>query len=255
MRQLLKYPGSKFRTAEWIISHFPEHHSYLEPFFGSGGVFFNKPPSRIEAINDLDNDVVNLFEVIRDYPEELAEAVFNVPYARSVFDCAFLQIPQGKIDRAVNFLVRNNMGHGFRTTGEKVGFKTDVQGREYAYAVRYWNNLPGQILEAAIRLKDAQIENRSVFSLLERYNHPNVLIYADPPYVLSTRFKKQYKHEFTEQDHIRLLEMLKQHKGYVVISGYDTELYNKMLEGWNTDVKSERAQNSTHRIEKIWMNF
>ena len=101
MRQLLKYPGSKFRTAEWIISHFPEHHSYLEPFFGSGGVFFNKPPSRIETINDLDNNVVNLFEVIRDYPEELAEAVFNIPYARAVFDCAFLQIPQGKIDKVV----------------------------------------------------------------------------------------------------------------------------------------------------------
>ena len=62
----MKYPGSKWGSADWIISHFPEHHSYLEPFFGSGGVFFNKPRSDIETINDLDGEVVNLFRQIRN---------------------------------------------------------------------------------------------------------------------------------------------------------------------------------------------
>mgnify|MGYP002945112966 CR=1 FL=1 len=57
MKALMKYPGSKWGSADWIISHFPEHHSYLEPFFGSGGVFFNKPRSDIETINDLDGEV------------------------------------------------------------------------------------------------------------------------------------------------------------------------------------------------------
>jgi DNA adenine methylase len=68
----MKYPGSKWGSADWIISHFPEHHSYLEPFFGSGGVFFNKPRSDIETINDLDGEVVNLFRQIRNDPERLA---------------------------------------------------------------------------------------------------------------------------------------------------------------------------------------
>ena len=71
----MKYPGSKWGSADWIISHFPEHHSYLEPFFGSGGVFFNKPRSDIETINDLDGEVVNLFRQIRNDPERLAREI------------------------------------------------------------------------------------------------------------------------------------------------------------------------------------
>lgn len=53
MRAVTKYPGSKWNLAKWIISHFPPHHSYLEPFFGSGAVLFNKPRSRIETVNVL----------------------------------------------------------------------------------------------------------------------------------------------------------------------------------------------------------
>lgn len=49
MRPVLKYPGSKWKMAEWIISLMPPHKSYLEPFFGSGAVFFKKEPSRIET--------------------------------------------------------------------------------------------------------------------------------------------------------------------------------------------------------------
>ncbi len=65
MRAIMKYPGSKWSIAKWIISYFPKHHSYLEPFFGSGAVLMNKPRSNIETVNDLDGNVVNLFEWIK----------------------------------------------------------------------------------------------------------------------------------------------------------------------------------------------
>jgi len=54
MKAILKYPGGKWRIADWIISHFPQHKVYCEPFFGSGAVFFSKSPSYIETINDID---------------------------------------------------------------------------------------------------------------------------------------------------------------------------------------------------------
>ncbi len=138
MKAIFKYPGSKWGIAQWIISHFPEHHSYLEPFFGSGAVLFNKPRSNIETVNDLDGNVVNLFECIKRDPEKLAHEIYYTPYARSVYDKAFGEIPEDPIGKAVNFYIRLNMGHGFRTNGEKVGWKNDVQGRERAYAAKEW---------------------------------------------------------------------------------------------------------------------
>ena len=77
MKAIAKYPGSKWSLSEWIISFFPKHHSYLEPFFGSGAVLFNKTRSHIETVNDLDQNVVNLFECIREDPKKLAEMVYG----------------------------------------------------------------------------------------------------------------------------------------------------------------------------------
>ena len=65
MKAITKYPGSKWSIADWIINFFPEHHSYLEPFFGSGAVLFNKPRSHIETINDLDGNVVTSLSASR----------------------------------------------------------------------------------------------------------------------------------------------------------------------------------------------
>lgn len=69
MEQILKYPGAKTRLAPWLLSFVPEHNVYLEPFFGSGALFFNKQPSKIETINDIDGEVCNLFRVIRQQAE------------------------------------------------------------------------------------------------------------------------------------------------------------------------------------------
>lgn len=254
MKAIMKYPGSKWRIADWIISHFPEHHSYLEPFFGSGGVFFNKPRSDIETINDLDGDVVNLFKWIRDDPERLAREIYFTPYSREIYESAFQKEPKNSLEKAVFFYIKLNMGHGFRTNGKKVGWKMDVQGRERAYGAADWCKVPEKIMEATERLRGVQIENRPAIELIQRFNFENVLIYCDPPYVLSSRAMKQYREEMADEDHEKLLDTLLKHKGPVVISGYSTLLYEKALGGWYREEYENRTQSGSRRTEVIWCN-
>ncbi len=257
MKAIIKYPGAKWGLAPWITSFFPPHRSYLEPFFGSGGVFFNKPRSSIETINDLDGDVVNLFEQIRRDPERLAHEIYWTPYARQIYDTAW-EAQYTETDpfrRAVNFYIRMMMGHGYRTTGERVGWKNDVQGRERAYAARYWCETPGAIFQAAERLRGVQIESLPAVDLIKRFNFPRVLIYADPPYLLETRNRKQYRCEMTDDDHRELLDTLKKHSGPVLISGYRSALYDDALRGWHLEEIDARNQKAEHRTEALWMNF
>lgn len=164
MKAVLKYPGSKWNIASQIVKLIPEHHSYVEPFFGSGAVLFNKSPSDIETINDLDSDVTNLFRCIQKDSERLAKLVMTTPFSREEYDRQF-EVPNEAIcidsfERAVNFLIRCWQGHGFRTNGYKVGWKNDVQGRERMYALWNWYRLPEWIIAIAERLRKVQIECR-----------------------------------------------------------------------------------------------
>lgn len=254
MNALLNYPGAKWGMAEEIVSLMPPHRSYLEPFFGSGAVLFNKPPSAIETVNDIDGDVVNFFTVLREHPEELARLIDLTPYARDVFDDAHHNRGTEPLDRAYRFAIRSKMGHGFKTY-EKTGFKIDRYSRERSYCVDCWNNLPKGIQIAAKRLKEVQIENRPALDIIRRFNFDNVLIYADPPYLLDTRGGKQYRHEMTEQDHIDLLAALLQHKGPVILSGYPSELYDRELNGWSRITRKAYNQNADQRTEVLWCNF
>ncbi len=256
MNAVIKYPGSKWRTAGWITSRFPSHHSYLEPFFGSGAVLFNKPRSDIETVNDLDGDVVNLFRWIKEDPEKLAHEIYYTPYARQVYEDALAQVPGDSLGKAVNFYIRLNMGHGFRTTGGKVGWKHDVQGRERAYAAYDWRRLPERIMEAAERLRGVQIENRPAVELMGKFNYPNVLIYLDPPYMPETRHGKQYRCEmYSRESHEELLCAAKKHRGPVLISGYESELYNSLLEGWRREETDNYSQTGSRKKEILWMNY
>ncbi len=255
MRCVMKYPGSKWSIVNWIIGFFPEHHSYLEPFLGSGAVLFNKPHSNIETVNDLDGNVVNLFEWIQKDPERLAHEIYYTPYARQVYEDAFALVPKDSLGKAVNFYIRLNMGHGFRTNGEKVGWKNDVQGRERSYASQDWCHLPEKIMRAAERLRGVQIENKPAIELMERFNYANVLVYLDPPYVLGTRHGKQYRYEMDDQDQCDLLDVALAHKGPLLISGYDNDLYNDRLHGWHREETVSYSQTCSKKREVLWMNF
>lgn len=255
MKAILKYPGAKWRIADWIISNMPKHHSYVEPFFGSGAVLFKKTPSAIETINDLDEDVVNLFRVVRNDAEPLIRSLTYTPYSRQEYENAYNSVPADDVEKARAFLIKCWQGHGFRNIkGHRSGWKNDVQGREAAYALRNWYRLPQWIELAVDRLKEVQIEHCDALQLIKRFNYPNVLIYADPPYVLSTRSGgKSYNFEMTDEQHIELIEALLQHQGPVILSGYQNEIYEKHLSDWRKISISNTAEKGLKREEILWI--
>lgn len=252
MKAVLKYPGAKWRISEWIISHFPEHKVYCEPFFGSGAVFFNKPQTYIETINDIDGNIVNLFKVCRDNPEELARLIEFTPFAREEFINCYDK-SDDPIEQARRTLVRYHQSFGTSNSSKRSWRNVQTYGGPRTATM--WNYLPGRISEVCERLKEAQIENVDAIELIKRYDDENTLIYCDPPYLRSLRKKNMYAYEASDEYHVELLDALKKSKSKIVLSGYDNQMYNEALAGWNTDEKKTTAQMGKHRVEKIWFNF
>jgi DNA adenine methylase len=249
---VLKYPGAKWTIGEWILSFVPKHRIYLEPFFGSGALFFTKHPSEIETINDINGDVVNLFCVIRNNPEKLAELVEMTPWARDEYYKSY-EKSEEPIEAARRFLVRCWMAFGTKTS-DRTGWRNDIQGRKYISCPNRWKVVPNRIIETALRLKDAQIENQPAVQLIKRYNFKDVFVYADPPYPLSTRSGRMYANEMLDEDHLELLETLKEHKGPVIIFGYACKLYDEILKGWRRETRKTLAELAREREEVLWMN-
>ena len=255
--KVLKWPGTKWGIVDQVVSLLPKHKIYLEPFFGSGAVFFSKPPCNTEVLNDLDGEVVNLFKCIRDYPEELARLIYLTPYSREEYRKSY-ERSGTDIERARQFLIRANMARaGMQYYSSSWRHAGPVEGAKSKQRVTGdWNRLPQGILEAAIRLKDAEIENKDAFELVEKYNRADCFIYADPPYLLSTRRQRYYNVEMTdESEHRKLIELLKKHSGPVLLSGYDSNLYNELLDGWDRKEIKTHAEQGKGRIEIIWANY
>lgn len=257
---VLKWPGAKWRIARWIVAQLPPHRVYLEPFAGSAAVFFTKAPSKLETINDLDGGVVNFYRVLRDQPLALARAVELTPYARGEFDACWAEPATGDpVEDARRFLVRIWGNHGMRVQrkggwAHTSGKAASVQGGNIAIRAEQWANVPARIAAATRRLREVQVEQRPALDLLARYDHRDCLVYADPPYVLSTRGEKQYNHEMTDADHRALLAALAAHPGPVVLSGYPCALYDEALAGWRRIERVTLAEAGAARTEVLWLN-
>lgn len=253
MNAILKYPGSKWRIASWVISHMPKHACYVEPFFGSGAVFFNKPPSSHEVINDVDHNVVNLMQVIRDHNDQLCEMISLTPWAREEFGRSYDSATTDPIEKARRFLVRCWQAHG-RKPGVRTGWRRKSVVNS-STTVGLWRKLPDRLQAAVERLMCSEIESTDALKLIPDYNHPDVLIYADPPYLAETRSGRQYACELqSKKEHLELLSVLLEHRGPVLLSAYPSPVYDEALQGWESVTCENLAEKGKTSTEVLWMN-
>lgn len=251
---LLRYPGSKWSLAPVIVEAFPPHHHYVEPFFGSGAVFFNKPPSPHEVINDASGLVTNFFRVLRDRTDDLIWALETTPWSRSEYE-ASTALAGDPVEDARRFAVRCWQGHA-SDLSKITGWRSRGAKQRAAGMSHRWNKVPVQLAEVAWRLADAEIENRDALEVVRRHRSPDCLIYADPPYLPATRTQTMYGCEMSQSEHEELLEVLLAHPGPVVLSGYVSELYDDVLAGWKQiSLRAPKVEKGARRTETLWIKL
>lgn len=236
----MRYHGGKWRVAPWIVSHFPEHRAYVEPYGGGASVLLRKRRSFAEVYNDVDGEVVNLFQVLR-HPEKsllLLGAVTLTPFARAEFEASLEGHPD-PVERA-------------RRANSR---------RRGSVPAHDWARLPGALAGVVERLRGVVIEARPALQVLTAHDSPQTLHYVDPPYLGEARSDRRrghrsYRHDMAgEVEHRELAAALRGLAGAVVVSGYPHQLYEELYAGWHRAEKATHADGARKAVEVLWMNF
>jgi DNA adenine methylase len=263
-RPVLRYHGGKWKLAPWIISQFPPHKVYVEPFGGGASILMRKPRSYSEVYNDVWGIVVNVFRVLRD-PEqarELERILRLTPFSRDEFnDCGDIQISkiQDPIERARRTIFRSFASFGSASTNAEyaTGFRAN-SNRSGTTPAHDWAHYPDQVHFFTERLQGVVIENRPAIEVISQHDGPSTLHYIDPPYPHSTRNMQRgnsaYACEMTDEDHAELAGVLRSVSGMVIISGYRCELYDDLFHEWRRVDHATHADGAVDRTESLWFS-
>lgn len=259
-RPILRYHGGKWLLAPWIISHFPSHRVYVEPFGGAASVLLQKGRSQAEVYNDLDDDTVNVFRVMRDHRDELKRLVDATPFARAEFLWAHDDEPD-PVRRAFCTLIRSFQGCSPSSTTRKSrgGWRNSVHESVGVLPSWNWADMSKNFDALSDRMSGVLIENRAGSEVIRIYDAEDALHYVDPPYVASTRRKSDaqrgvYRHEMTDEQHRELAAQLHGVSGMVALSGYHSALYDELYAGWNKHEREALAERAGVRTEVLWFN-
>ncbi len=261
LRPPVKWHGGKYYLCQRIILHFPEHHTYVEPFGGAASVLLNKPRSQVEVYNDLDERITRLFRVLRDHGQEFHRRLTLTPYSEVEFQEAEQPAPD-EIEQARRDFVRWRLSLGGR--GDSFSFTLHRVRRGMADVVSGYLSMIDEGLPRIVeRLRTVEIVRRPALDVIRTWDSPATLIYCDPPYLHSTRHEGSrtvYGCEMSEQDHRELAGVLKQCRGRVVLSGYPSGLYDELYRGWRAvefDMPNHAAggRSKARKQETIWLNW
>ncbi|MFC2041930.1 DNA adenine methylase [Chloroflexota bacterium] len=258
------YYGSKHRLAFQIIKLLPPHNAWVEAFCGSAAITLAKPPAPIEIINDMDDQIINLFQQLRENQQELCQMIALTPYASAEHARAREHDETAtSLEKARQFLVATMMTVNGANGGKSSGFsfsQSYSRGGNEA-RVNRWYHLPERLERVAERLRTIRIEKRDARELVDMFkNKPATLVYLDPPYNINR--KQRYNYDVDDESfHINLLNKCIESKSMIMISGYDNELYNSLLTeklGW-TKLEIYTSTRDTSgkdypRTEVIWRN-
>lgn len=285
MSNVIKWHGGKHYLAPWIISHFPPHLHYVEPFFGGGAVLFARDPGRnwlagadnchtggngvpkshhtggSEVINDVHRELTNFWQVLQDENRfaRLQRRLEATPFSEIEWEESF-ELHGDEVERAARFFIRYRqsrqaIGKDFATLSRA---RTRRNMNEQASA---WLSSIEGLPEAHRRLRGVVILCDDAANVIRTQDGPYTLFYCDPPYVQQSRKTPEcYEHEMSEEEHRRLLKALREAEGKVVLSGYHNALYDKILSDWRIvereiDNKSGSGTVKEKRTEVLWMNF
>ena len=259
------YYGGKTTLAERIASLLPTHEHYVEPFCGSMAVLLAKPRSAMETVNDLDQDLMTFWRMLRDRPEDLTRACALTPHSRAEHQAAYDLQDLDDLERARRVWVRLSQGRAgtMRRTGWR--FYRDPAGSTYSFP-DYLAAYVRRIHDCAAVLAGVTLECRPALEVIADYGqHPNVCLYLDPPYLASTRgWGNNYAHELrTDDEHRALAEAVTDCRAAVVLSGYPSNLYDDLYDGWDriemrawtgNGIRGDHTKTDGDRIEVLWSN-
>ena len=267
---LFSYYGGKGVTAPRIVEHFPVGPTlYLEPFFGSGAVFFAVPQGvyRTQVVNDLNRGIVTFFKILRERPKDLLRVCSLSPYAfDEQRDCRNGEEdpPEDELETARRVWVRQSQNFGGRNT-PVAGWKRTHPKKGGGEAETVLAKL--QHLEAyARRMMQVEINNLDVLKLLEAYAGPEVFAYLDPPYHPDALGEGgTYQFEMSHAQHVELLNKVQElslQGTKFALSGYPCALYNERLKDWrridyevSVGSAAFAAEEKRKRTEVLWMNY
>jgi len=255
--------GGKFSHLGWLLPLLPDCHHYCEPFAGSAAVLLNRAPSPVETCNDIDGEVVNFFEVLRDQKEQLIEAIGLTPFSREEFYKAVTRNGNeiSTLERARRFFVRARQARTGLAQTASLGRWANCKNTSRAGmsgVVSRWLGSVEMLPQIALRLLRVQIENRPATEAVELYDDSRTLFYCDPPYLHETRGdSKAYGFEIDEQQHRKIAAVLRRCKGKVAMSGYRCDLMDHLYEYWRRfDAPVKHCHSIKElRQECLWMNY
>lgn len=258
----MAYYGGKTRLAAKIAALLPSHEHYIEPFAGSLAVLLAKKPSRMETVNDLDNLLMTFWQVLRDKPGELARVCALTPHSRAEY-LAAREVDLDDLDdveRARLIWIQIAQGRG--GTLRKTGWRCYVDPAGCSVGMpRYLEGYVERMAFAAERLHTVSLECRPALEIIKQYGaYPACCLYVDPPYVGTSRTGGggTYRLEMrSDAEHNELLDALLECRASVVLSGYQSDLYDRRLATWDRlDIPTMTGQGTTNiaRTEVIWSN-
>jgi DNA adenine methylase len=271
------YYGGKTPLIDHILALMPPHHVYCEPFAGSATVFWAKPPSPIEVLNDLDFRIVAFYRCLRDERlwQRLQELCELTPYSRAEYYSAVKHIkgclanPKALDELsedellilAWRFYIVVQMSINARTV--RIGWAYSVSQNRNHPTVKLADKV-AQFAYFHERLKRAFIECDDAINVIRRYDTPDTFFFIDPPYLTETLYDpKNYDLAMTEDDHRRLLDTLRQVQGKVIITHPRCPLYDDILKEWlvmevsyNLSASSGVGGNKGKPFsDALWLNY
>jgi|SRR5210317_419069 len=244
---ILNRLGNKSKIALKIQKHFPRHDIYMEPFFGAGGMYFNKPKAKYNFLNDLDDDVYNLFRQLLDNTDELVKWIERTPITETQFkEWGKGSREQNDLINAIRFLFISNFGLYGKPNTLRIG------------AVNPKKQILDSIEITLKMLKDAYFFNadfRKFFNKCDyKSNIQRCFCYCDPPYLGTD---DNYSDSFTEQDSSDLFEVLCESGVKFAMSEFDHPYILKKADehGLNVITIGERKNLLNKRVEVLVTNY